>query len=82
MMDFGQHNGQYGTFEDDHDKPSYNTSWDDSTVATGDGQYNGYSTGSTEPEAVDVYREMLETPAIDEDRAEFLETRIEDLLGN
>lgn len=81
-MDFGPENAQYGTFEDDYDKPSYGDSWSDSTTGSGDEPYKGYSPETAEPEAVDVYREMLQTPGIDEDRAEFLETRIEDLLGN
>lgn len=58
-----------------HDKlHSHTDPWNDS----GDELYGRYS--EPEPDIVDVYREMLNTPGIDEDQAEFLETRINDIL--
>jgi len=74
-MDFGHDTyGQPDSFEE----TDYTTKWhDNSATAT----YKPYdSTQAAEPEAVEVYRDMLETPGIEDDQAEFLESRINDLL--
>ncbi|MFC5133511.1 MULTISPECIES: hypothetical protein [Haloferacaceae] len=75
-MDFGHDTyGQPDSFEE----TGYANEWHEDTSATS--TYKPYdSTQTAEPEAVEVYREMLETPAIEEDHAEFLESRINDLL--
>lgn len=75
-MNFGR--DTYGQPDSSFEDTGYANEWhDDSATAT----YKPYKdTRTAEPEAVEVYRDMLETPGIDEDHAEFLESRINDLL--
>jgi hypothetical protein len=76
-MDFGH--DTYGQPDSSFEETDYTNGWRKDTNATS--TYKPYdSTQTAEPEAVEVYRDMLETPGIEEDQAEFLESRINDLL--
>lgn len=77
-MQFDHRSDGYGEVADD--KHAYDAAWDQgiNDDGTPEEEYQDYGTASDD--VVDVYKEMLDNPFVDDALKELLETRVNDLL--